>query len=535
MKKTLLLLLLGIYININAQTPITATIPFQGYGETQAFLGEAEYQIFLDNTTGIFDKPIILIDGFDANDSRGIPAIYDLMTYDSNNLADTLRDEGFDVVILNFPVYTNSNDDLIDGGVDFIQRNAFILIELINQINAQKVGDEELVVIGPSMGGLISRYALRYMEQNSLDHETRLYISWDSPHLGANFSIGMQYFFNYIAIQLGEAQLEALVESVINSPTSKQMLIDHYLGHLQAGSDFLQDPSLLLPTGAPNYRDAFQNELVAMGFPQQVRNISVANGSGTGIEIGSPGTNVIMNTFDVAANTTAEVEINFTPEAGQSIEVTSMITRLFGFEIASYTAISQSPPNNDGLDSAPGGKYDLDAFADIVTGNALLEEFFNNLNQSNFSYIPTISSLAITNEDDFHNSPDIDGIHDSPFDAWYIPEDNENHVTLTQENVDFVLPEIRNEVIGVNDNFFTSKYILVENPVSENIKIQLNNSYNYTNVNISIVNITGQKLMQNNYNSVLNEINIPINLNKGVYFLTINDNETSLSKKFIVK
>ena len=138
MKKLLLLITATLFLQTNAQTPITATIPYQGVNEAQGFLGEAEYQIFLDNTTGVLDKPIILIDGFDPTDTRNIDGMYDLLAYDGNNMADVLRNEGFDFVLLNFPVYTNSFNEEIDGGVDYIQRNAMILVELINQINTQK-------------------------------------------------------------------------------------------------------------------------------------------------------------------------------------------------------------------------------------------------------------------------------------------------------------------------------------------------------------------------------------------------------------
>ena len=78
-------------------------------------------------------------------------------------------------MVLNFPIYTRPDGITnIDGGVDYIQRNARVMIELINYINANKVGNQELVVIGPSMGGLITRMALRYMEMNGMDHKTRL-------------------------------------------------------------------------------------------------------------------------------------------------------------------------------------------------------------------------------------------------------------------------------------------------------------------------------------------------------------------------
>ena len=124
-------------------------------------VGKAEYDIFL-STDGVLDKPIFLIDGFDPGDSRDILGLYDLLNFDdfgqTSNLADVLRAQGFDIVILNFPVCMRESDMIeIDGGSDFIERNAMLLVELIQIINNIKVGSEQNVIIGPSMGGLISR------------------------------------------------------------------------------------------------------------------------------------------------------------------------------------------------------------------------------------------------------------------------------------------------------------------------------------------------------------------------------------------
>lgn len=535
MKNLLSLLLLSLALTINAQTLITATIPYQGYDETQAYLGQAEYQIFMDNTTNVLDKPIILLDGFDPLDGRDIPTMYSLLDFNGQNVGDILRNEGFDFVLLNFPVYTRASDNVIvDGGADYIQRNAMVLAELINQINTLKVGNEELVIIGPSMGGLIARYGLSYMEQNSLAHQTRLYISWDAPHLGANNPISMQYFMNYVAESQDNQGLKDLINASTNSPAAKEMLTDHFTAHLQNGSTFEQDPSILLPTGAVNFRTTFQNELDAIGFPQQVRNISVSNGSGSGANTGSPNAEIVNETFDVATLTTADVEIHFTPVANQTNEVTSVDTFFAGNLITTYTASAQSFPYTDGIDSAPGGTSDLQALSSIAQGNQLLIDFFNAMNQSEYCFIPTISSLAITNENDWYATPDIGNTHNSEFDAWYIPVANEQHVTATQGNVDFILPEIRNEVVGILDNSLANKYKLKTNPVSKNITIQLDNSLNYNNVNLSIANVTGQRLVSKTYNSVSNEINLPINLQNGVYFLTISDTKTKFSVKLIV-
>jgi alpha-beta hydrolase superfamily lysophospholipase len=71
---------------------------------------------------------------------------------DRGSLADRISQLGYDVVILN----------LNDGGGK-IQGNAYLLAELIKQVNLQKPNNEQLVVCGFSMGGLVARYALAYM------------------------------------------------------------------------------------------------------------------------------------------------------------------------------------------------------------------------------------------------------------------------------------------------------------------------------------------------------------------------------------
>ena len=74
--KNIFILLLSFYCFQGFSQTITATISYQGYDESQAYFGEGEYEIFLDNVDGVLDKPIIVIDGFDPGDGRNIPALY---------------------------------------------------------------------------------------------------------------------------------------------------------------------------------------------------------------------------------------------------------------------------------------------------------------------------------------------------------------------------------------------------------------------------------------------------------------------------
>lgn len=538
--KKLLLSLFFICISLVgfSQTPITASIAYQGYDETQGYLGQGEYQIFMDNTDNVLDKPIILVDGFDPNDTRDIAGMYALLNFNGNNIADQLRAEGFDFVLLNFPTYTRASDQVtVNGGADYIQRNAMVLAELINQINNQKTGNEELVVIGPSMGGLVSRYALSYMEQNNMAHQTRLFVSWDTPHKGANMPISLQYLLNYFAESQNNQGLKDAIASTTNSPASKEMLIDHYLAHLQNGSTYLQDPALLLPAGAPNFRNAFQTELDALGFPQQTRNISISNGSAVGTMTGSPGIEVLNNTFNVpnVPLTTVEIALHFTPAANQTNEVSKSITRVFGIPQDSFSANSKSFSYTDGVDSAPGGKQDIQALLSAgAQGNQLLTDILNAITQSEFCFIPTISAMAITNENNWYANIDIPNTHTTAFDAWYIPNTNELHVTPTQANIDFLLPEIRNQVASLSDSVLNKKYRLKSNPIANELVILLDESFKYPKIEISIYGINGQHLLQKTFANATDNINIPVQLENGIYFLEIKDNQNVFTKKIIV-
>jgi pimeloyl-ACP methyl ester carboxylesterase len=520
--------------DILAET-ITASIPYQGYGESAAYLGQGEYEIYLDNVNQVLDKPIFLIDGFDPGDTRNTELIYSLLNYGGTdqNLADIVRNEGFDIVVLNFPQYSPTDGIMIDGGADFIQRNAMILVELINQINAQKVGTEKNVVIGPSMGGLISRYALRYMEQNDMEHDTRLYISFDTPHLGANVPIGFQHLFNYMANgPLGDVTLQEIVNSVISSPAAKQMLLDHFTGHLQTGSATEFDNAIQLPTGAPNFRTAFQNEINAMGFPTETRNVAISNGSGNGTMIGTPGM-FVLNDYIVNASDTqrARFDIRFTPPAGVSNQLVSRF-RAQQFIFIWITALTSqanaaSPASSSGFDSAPGGMFNVADFTEAASGNPTVDDFLANLAIDRFCFIPTLSSLAISNPNWYAT---VNDASITPFAATFVPTENEDHVTLSAGNVEFALEEILNEPLSVEQPIL-SENIIIKNPIKNTIEMY--SSSLLSNVTISIVDASGKKVFSQNNISIEGNHQVEINLSNGFYFLKIESAERSFVQKLI--
>ena len=131
--------------------------------------------------------------------------------------------------------------------------------------------------------------------------------------------------------------------------------------------------------------------------------------------------------------------------------------------------------------------------------------------------------------------PDIGGIHNSAFVNTYIPNENEPHVTVTQESADFALEEIRNPVLEITEHGLSDKYFLVKNPVSHEIRIKLNADLTYDNVELAGYNISGQQLFLREIQNPNREISIAHSLSAGIYLLNIQDTEGSYTLKFVVK
>lgn len=537
------------------------------YGEANNYKGIGEYDIFL-SADNVLDKPIFLVDGFDFGDTRNTQSIYELLNFDDNgtpsNLGDLVREEGFDVVILNFPIYTRAEDNaVIDGGVDYIERNAMLLVELIQTINAQKVGTAQNVIIGPSMGGLISRYALNYMENQSLTHDTRLWISFDSPHHGANVPIGFQHLFNYMAYGLnlgglgGDQSIEALrpvVDGMLKSPAARQMLTDQFEPHLANNSNVAFNNNLKLPMAHP-FKNIFYNSMNALtstGYPENLRKVSIVNGSGSGNPY--PGKNnapilpnrEILNTTVtvISGITDATFKVRYTPAASATNQVSYLfIDSIFlCFCDLTASANSQAFSYTNGIDAGMGGLFDIGALSgSFGTDDPLINSFLGALQTDYFNFIPTISALGLklTNNQPnwFHVPTDlvtgraVENI--TPFDAWYMPVNNEPHVTLTEGNVEFALYEILQPTLSI-PTVDGNNFIKIEkNPIANELTFLSNSTYD--NASIRIIDITG-KIVYDNKMTLNGRTTIPLNLESGMYLLNLQtDTDLNFKTKIIVR
>lgn len=395
-----------------ATWPITATVPFEGVyaaGEAYVYLAPGHVTV---------TEPVIVVEGFDMDNVMGWDELYAMLN--TENMLEDLRADGFDAVVLNF---NDSTDDM--------RRNAMVLTELLRQVGVAQPDGRDRVVIGASMGGLVARYALAWLEQQGQAHNARTFISFDSPQLGANIPLGVQYWLQLFQIESTEA---AHLLSRLDRPAARQMLLYHHTS--PAGATGQADP----------LRAAFLSDLNAVGnYPQNLRKVAIANGSGQAAGQGyGPGTQLISYNYasflvDLTGNVWA------VPNGGPQQILRGLINRIWPLSDDQLNVtISGAQP----WDSAPGGwrssLADMDAtpapYGDII---ALYP---------NHCFIPTISALALDVTDPYTNvSLLADPAALSPFDAVYFPATNEEHVLVTAGNKVWFAEEIARPFSGVDD------------------------------------------------------------------------------------
>jgi hypothetical protein len=145
-------------------------------------------------------KPLIYVEGYDVSNSYDI---YKLIKNDPNsdrkgewiqlisqgyNLMYDLDDiASYDLVFVNYNTLRSFED------------NTKMLQRVIEWVNADKIlgnSTQKNVVLGVSAGGVLARYTLARMTKNIgvNSTDTRLLVTMDSPHQGANVPLSLQHF-----------------------------------------------------------------------------------------------------------------------------------------------------------------------------------------------------------------------------------------------------------------------------------------------------------------------------------------------------
>ena len=374
--------------------------------------------------------------------------------------------------------------------MDYIQRNAYMVEEVIEWVNGLKVGSEKNVVLGMSMGGLVARYALRHMEQTGRIHDTKLYISHDVPHQGANVPLAFQALVRHLAgesvrwpLLFGLTSIDFSIANlfpelnngmaILQSPAAQQMLIYQLSG---SGSSIANTTNSL--------RQSFVSEYTGMGYPVQggIRCIAISNGSECGTPLGFQPYSVLVNidfTYDLnyfvglfargvsltplkmitsLVSTNTDVKAQFITRAlpdQQSRQIYSgklfIKKKVLGFINIEEQLINEKTLNSTAamlpLDNAGGGVYDI---AQLVS---LPPEISQYILEPRFSFIPTYSSLDIGSGLQTIVLSDLICAYsvvsppaspkDTPFQNFFTnPSTSENHIQFTLNFGNWLLAEL---------------------------------------------------------------------------------------------
>lgn len=363
-------------------------------------------------------QPVILADGFAMGGSDG-HVLYDGLEKGDYPFISSLRENGFDVVLLGF---NDRSASILD--------NADVAIECIRRTVADREGDAMLTVGGFSMGGMVTRYALAKMERQREDHQTSTYLSYDTPHRGAWLPLGVQAFAHFVKERWGKTNpLLSLYSDLVNSPAARQML----RWHVETGTEVTLD----VTAGQDQERTDFLEALQRMGdWPQRPRLLGVANGTGTGAGNSIPADDTAMAAHGPKANAQLRTQ-------GQGRQTVAQMAE------ARQAPVSINTTGFPELDGAPGGLFpkaplleDAANFGMAAVLAAMVNEQPAELTHNASTFVPTISAVASADIDDhtaLYSKVDRErsDLHD-----FLCATTNEGHTVMTPELGKWILAQL---------------------------------------------------------------------------------------------
>ena len=290
------------------------------------------------------------------------------------------------------------------------------------------------MVLGQSMGGVIARYALKKMEDEGENHDTRLFINHDGPQQGANVPLGLQAMMVHAQNYGLKSQLGVVIASAIAGSQANLLLLNYrpaakqLLSH-RINIDYQPDDVVYTQ---------WQTELKNLGYPQTCRNIAISNGSECGTpQPLSPGENLflldgyfkttvlgdvlamfafplvgmLLQDHKIASlgmipgsnKLTLHFEVNALPNFGVSstaytgkMVYKKKILWLVPVTTTLMSKVYAAPAGLNALDQFPGGFFVMPIESKVIHNSGALGSVLLTLSvKPTFSFIPTPSTLDI--------------------------------------------------------------------------------------------------------------------------------------------
>lgn len=441
-------------------------------------------------------NPYIIVEGFDPA-SILPPYGVTCLDMEDSDFINTLRNE-YDVLYVEW-----------DSSEEYMQANAYLLIDIIQWINDQKAANgsnARNIVHGKSMGGLIVRYALCRMEQDDVEHETSCYISHDSPHHGANIPLGALYaahsllsfvYGSNIPVDLSDYEYYAgVAQQYLYANGVRQILMNSLNKYGVLDNSF---------------HEAWQDELDGMGFPQgddgmPLRNLCITNGGQIqqygnhylylhgraslnvwtelfNIFVGSSIINVVFGPSEpslallnsLIGSTSISVSFEINPYAsnssklaGMNVTYTKRFLWLFDIDYTIYEYNKYAPSSGIPIDIMPGSYYSafLEPASDLIQDLNDIKLSYPLLNidlttecADRIMFIPSASSLYIgcgnmepsVSMFDVNYTADNIKSYSHPYDAVIFTNGATEHISYPENVAEWIMNQ---------------QSILIEGPIS---------------------------------------------------------------------
>lgn len=355
--------------------------------------------------------PVLVAEGFDMENNMDWDVLYNILN--KEQLAETLRSYGRDLIVLD---YTNAMRNIFE--------NAALARKAITYINANRSNSsDKFTVIGASMGGLVTRIALADMDRFPIVNgvsDVNTWISFDSPHSGANIPLGIQEFLAFFYYKDSAFAAAAKLYDILNQPAAKQMLLVHH------------STTTSLAGNSSNIN--FQATLDAKGYPTSCKKVAISNGSGYGHKQPfNPGELVVFWHY----RNYWVVDIDGLVYSLSDSPSPTVPTIFYGFwdTIAWFDEVSTSQQHyfNYSLDNAPGGTRN--SFQVLFDSTASRRGSGDYCLWPDHCFIPTVSSLGINIaycSYALNSYPGIKAL--SPFNEVHYANGNEPHIDINYNN-----------------------------------------------------------------------------------------------------
>lgn len=459
------------YINIKQNTlsyllpPVTSDNP--DYTDTVSINEiRATYSIKYAQGRTVLRKPFIYVEGFDH------PVLAEFTNLNWFSINRIINDEctgNYDY----YSVYRMIKNMITDYDfiyVDWnnpeadIKLNAKLLESIIQEVNYRKPSDgsgQRSVLVAHSMGGLISRWALRQMEMRGEAHQIGWFVSQDVPYLGVNVPIGVQYTFRDLYRFLfgpngndgisNNCKLKVFFDRIVGALdcTSAQQMMYNYVkadGSLDIGPNNLHNQWLM--------------DLNSVGFPQGDRGHPIENlaiVSGNYWEQSELAESILSATVSLTtlptlknllsmSNLTVSLSVDRDRSSGSMVSRTTVSYFHHPFSLLHYS-IPFAFVNKTHYSSSATGQYD------VVPGSTLgmdsMPDFLSSIiGNCKIVFVPAASALATGNyNNDYYSNPPTPG-SGCQFDSYCFEEDAMGHDNGLSAYIYWILSHVQLTMSG---------------------------------------------------------------------------------------